>query len=157
MVTGVYVGRLVLLSSMLIHTLIIDMLLEGFLLLFILLLPSLTVNVYITSKSSWIEFFNLPKLHWCTPVLTCMQAPLPEVITLDGSEVQQSAEYAWIIRNLGRIRHIILRADDAALSTNLAAATALQSLVVSECSTLQQLPVGCGGLQQLTSLHFDRW
>jgi hypothetical protein len=104
------------------------------------------------------------KAH-CTPLTSpysaavrfCMQAPLPEWITLDGSELQKSAEHIWVTQNLGRIRHIILRADDAALSTDLAAATALHSLVVSECSTSQQLPVACGGLPLLTSLHFDRW
>lgn len=68
---------------------------------------------------------------------------------------------AWINRNLCRVHHLIIlhtsNKDDDPLLSRLAEASALRTLQVADAATLQRLPVGVGGLQHLTALHFHKW
>jgi hypothetical protein len=89
-----------------------------------------------------------------------LQVELPEPITLCAADMRSPSVAAWLNRNLGRIRHLVLRSDEAAtgmLPRLKSSATALHSLEVAQCSAMQQLPAGLGGLPHLTALVFNSW
>lgn len=92
-------------------------------------------------------------------LLSWPQVELPEAISLCAADVRNPAVTAWLDRNLGRIRHLVLRSDEAAtgLLPRLSRATALRSLEVAQCSAMQQLPAGLVGLPHLTALVFSSW
>jgi hypothetical protein len=100
---------------------------------------------------------SVVRLYCCT-----LQASLPEEVHLYTHDTQQSAVSAWLGRNLGRIQHMVVRTAhhhpaEAAGLPKLSDATALRSMKASDCTMLQQLPMGLGSLRYLTSLSFSRW
>lgn len=100
---------------------------------------------------------NQKKTTVCCHAPSCMQAPLPQPLTIEAAELQQPDAAAWLGRNLCRVQHLILRGDQAALLPGLNRAAALRSLEVVDCAMLKQLPAGVGELQRLTMLRFNRW
>lgn len=112
------------------------------------------------AKTWFVAIFSL--WQTCHPLHTVrcqslLQAPLPNPVTLDSQGLQNPAMAAWLNRNLCRVRHLVLRTDEAASLPRLCQAAALQELRVEDCPTLKQLPAGLAGLQHLTALRFNKW